>query len=94
MQPSKALAQRMIVGVRVKEVLDEENCKGFSYETLQGHVEKGVSIFQVEQVNGKVFFKIETYSAPAQPLLKFLQPISFWYQNYCTSIALKNIKQY
>jgi uncharacterized protein DUF1990 len=89
--PSKTLAQRIIVGVRIKDVIDKEYCRGFSYETLQGHVEKGISLFQVEQVNDKVIFKIETYSAPAYSLLKLFQPISSWYQDYCTKKALQNI---
>jgi len=92
--PFKALTQRMIVGVRVKEIIDQENCKGFSYETLQGHVEKGISLFQIEQVKDKAVFKIETYSTPAQPLLKLFQPISSWYQDYCTKKALENIAQH
>ncbi len=92
--PFKKLSQRIIVGVKVKEVIDRENCKGFSYETLQGHVEKGISLFQIEQVNNKTFFKIETYSAPAQSMLKLIKPISSWYQDYCTEKALNNVAQY
>lgn len=89
--PFEKFAQRIIVGVRIKEIFDLGTCKGFSYETLQGHVEKGISLFQVELLNDKTIFKIETYSSPSQPLLKLFQPISSWYQDYCTKKALKNI---
>lgn len=92
--PYKVFSQKIIVGVRIKKIINNKNCKGFSYETLEGHVEKGISIFQIEQINNKVFFQIETYSAPAQPLLKMFQPISSWYQDYCTKKALNNLNQY
>lgn len=90
--PFNKLAQRILVGVRVKEVIDSENSKGFAYETLQGHVEKGISFFIVDQVNDKAFFKVETYSAPAQPLQKLLRPLSSWYQDYSTKKALVNVR--
>ena len=89
--PFKSIAQRMIVGVRVREVFNNGSIKGFSYETLEGHVEKGISHFRVENHNNKVIFKIETYSAPAMLLTKILTPISSWYQDYCTKKALENL---
>jgi|TARA_R110000787_G_C13414078_1_gene444411 hypothetical protein len=89
--PFERLTQRIIVGVRIKEVFNSDKCKGFSYETLQGHVEKGISLFQVEHINNKTIFRIETYSEPAQPMLKLFQPFSSWYQDCCTKMALKNI---
>ena len=92
--PFRSLAQRIIVGVRVKEVFNSGKYKGFSYETLKGHVEKGISLFQVEEVNDKAVFRIETYSAPAQPMLRLFQPISSWYQDFCTKKALSNVKKY
>lgn len=91
--PSKIFSQKIIVGVRVKEIINKKNCKGFSYETLQGHVEKGVSLFQIEQLNDKVIFKIETYSTPYQSLMKLFRPITSWYQDYCTKKALRNLIQ-
>jgi hypothetical protein len=89
--PFTCCSQKLIVGVRVKDVFNTNNCKGFSYETLEGHVEKGISIFKIEQVNNLAYFTIETYSSPALPLLKPFQPISSWYQDFCTNKALKNI---
>ncbi len=88
--PLKKLAQRILVGVRVKEIIDNKTAKGFSYETLQGHVEKGCALFLIEQVNDKVFFRIETYSAPER--LKLFQSLSSWYQDYCIKKALINFK--
>jgi len=46
--PTRTFSQKIIFGVRVNEIIDQADKKGFSYETLEGHVEKGVSIFTVE----------------------------------------------
>jgi hypothetical protein len=45
----ESVIKQLKVGVRIKEIIDDKDCKGFSYETLQGHVEKGISTFIVEQ---------------------------------------------
>lgn len=89
--PFSTLSQRLIVGVRIKEVFNSDDCKGFSYETLAGHVEKGVSIFKIEPQKSISVFTIETYSVPALSLLKLFQPISSLYQDYCTNKALTNV---
>ena len=91
--PFGKLSQRLIVGVRIKEVFNTDDCKGFSYETLNGHVEKGISIFKIEPLKNISVFTIETYSSPAISLLKLFQPFSSWYQDYCTNKALKNTEQ-
>jgi tRNA C32,U32 (ribose-2'-O)-methylase TrmJ len=38
--PTKTFSQKIIFGVRVNEIIDQVTEKGFSYETLEGHVEK------------------------------------------------------
>ena len=92
--PTKTFSQKIIFGVRINEVIDQENRKGFSYETLDGHVEKGISTFTVEQLDNKIVFKIQTYSTPGNILTKLLGPIfSVPYQTFCTNAALKNIKR-
>lgn len=91
--PFNMLSQRFIVAVRIKEVFDSGSCKGFSYETLSGHLEKGISTFKIEPERNISVFTIETYSAPAVSLLKLFQPFSSLYQDYCTSQALANVKQ-
>ena len=76
------------------EIIDQADKKGYSYETLEGHVEKGVSTFTVEQLDNKIVFKIQTYSTPGNILTKLLGPIfSVPYQTFCTKTALKNVKR-
>jgi hypothetical protein len=48
--PTKTFSQKIIFGVRINEIIDQADRKGFSYETLEGHVEKGVSVFTVEHI--------------------------------------------
>lgn len=92
--PVKALSQKLIFGVRINEIIDRPDRKGFSYETLEGHVEKGISTFTVEQLDDKLIFKIQTYSKPGNLLTKLVGPIfSVPYQAFCTKTALNHIKQ-
>ncbi len=92
--PIKSLSQKIVFGVRIKEIINTKKTKGFSYETLEGHVEKGLSIFTVEQLNdNELIFKIHTYSEPGNIISKLVAPFfSIPYQAYCTKAALKNIK--
>ena len=91
--PIKSFSQKIIFGVRISKIIDEENRKGFSYETLEGHVEKGISTFTLEQENGKMKFKIHTFSQPGNFLSKLVGPVfSVPYQTFCTKQALKNVK--
>jgi hypothetical protein len=92
--PTKFLSQKIIFGVRINEIIDQPDKKGFSYETLEGHVEKGISTFTVEQAGNKVIFKIHTFSSPGNVLTKLLGPVfSVPYQTYCTQQALKNVRR-
>ena len=93
--PLGQVSQKIIFGVRINEVISEPTRKGFSYETLAGHVEKGVSTFTVEQTaDKKIIFKIQTFSKPGNILTQFLGPIfSVPYQTYCTRQAINNVKR-
>jgi hypothetical protein len=92
--PTNTFSQKLIFGVRINEIIDQSDRKGFSYETLEGHVEKGISTFTVEQLDNKIVFKIQTYSTPGNILTKLLGPIfSVPYQTFCTKTALKNVKR-
>ncbi len=92
--PTKTFSQKIIFGVRIKEVINQVDKKGFSYETLEGHVEKGISTFTVEQNENKIVFKVHTNSTPGNVLTKLLGPIfSVPYQTFCTKTALKNVKR-
>lgn len=92
--PTKTFSQKIIFGVRVNEIIDQPDKKGFSYETLEGHVEKGISTFTVEQLDNKLIFRAQTFSTPGNILSKLFGPIfSVPYQTFCTRAALKNVKQ-
>lgn len=92
--PTKIFSQKIIFGVRINEIINQAGKKGFSYETLEGHVEKGISTFTVEQINNKLIFKVHTYSTPGNILTKLLGPIfSIPYQTYCTKKVLKTVKK-
>lgn len=92
--PIPNFSQKIIFGVRINEIIDDANRKGFSYETLDGHVEKGISIFTIEEINHKIFFKIHTFSKPGNILSKLVGPIiSIPYQTFCTKKAMKNVAE-
>jgi hypothetical protein len=90
----RAILPKMIFGVRIVEIIDEGNRKGFAYETLRGHAERGLSRFLVEQVDGKCTFSIETWSAPANLLARWTAPLfAAPYQAYCTRCALAHLAE-
>lgn len=92
--PTKIFSQKLIFGVRIKEIIDEPSRKGFSYETLEEHVEKGISTFTVEQEGTKIFFRIKTFSGAGNLLTKLMGPFfSVPYQTFCTNRALGNCKR-
>jgi hypothetical protein len=74
--------------------INQPSKKGFSYETLEGHVEKGISTFTIEQLNNELIFKIQTYSTPGNFLTRLLRPVfSVPYQTFCTRKALRHVKR-
>ncbi len=92
--PTKILSQKIVFAVRINQIIDEPNIKGFSYETLQGHVEKGSSTFTIEQTETELLFKIKTFSKPGNILTTLLGPFfSLPYQRFCTKSALNRIKE-
>jgi hypothetical protein len=92
--PTKMFSQKVVFGVRVNNIIDETDRKGFSYVTVAGHVEKGESTFTVEYSNGGLIFKIKTFSEPGNLLTKLVGPIfTVPYQTYCTQTALENVKK-
>lgn len=92
--PFPKFSQKALFGVRIKEVIHEEKRCGFSYETLKGHVECGISHFLLEERDGKIYFKIQTYSRPGNFLTRLLGPVfSLPYQSFCTTKALKNVRK-
>ncbi|CAN5426639.1 hypothetical protein BH10BAC4_BH10BAC4_10570 [soil metagenome] len=91
--PLKEISQKIIFGVRINSIIREPRRVGFSYETLEGHVERGESTFTIEEEEGQLLFKIRTFSKPATFLTRLLGPVfSVPYQAYCTRKALQNVK--
>lgn len=93
--PFHRLSQKIVFGVRINDIVKEPTRIGFSYETLNGHVEKGISIFTIEQTAGnKILFKVHTFSQPGNLLTRLVGPIfSIPYQTFCTRQGLSNVKR-
>lgn len=92
--PIPKFSQKVLFGVRIKELIREEKRAGFSYETLEGHVECGISRFILEETDQRIVFNIHTFSKPGNLLTRLLGPVfSLPYQTYCTNQALKHVKK-
>jgi uncharacterized protein (UPF0548 family) len=92
--PTPLLSQKIIFSVRINNLIDEPGRKGFSYETLEGHVEKGESTFTLEAGGRSPLFKIKTYSTAGNVLTRLVGPVfTRPYQRYCTQQALKHVKR-
>lgn len=93
--PLRQFSQKIIFGVRINEIINEPTKVGFSYETLKGHVEKGVSLFTIEKTTDqKTIFKVHTFSTPGNLLTQLVGPVlSVPYQTYCTRQGLLNVKR-
>lgn len=92
--PTLGFSQKLIFGVRICQILKKPGLLSFSYETLEGHVEKGRSTFSLIQTGvDKIEIRIHTFSKPGHFLSKLVGPIfSIPYQNYCTKQALIHMR--
>ena len=79
--------------VRISALISEPSRLGFAYETLTGHLERGVSEFYFEERAAALFFVIHTHSEPAHLLSRVGRPFSLLYQKWCTKRALKHVKK-
>jgi Domain of unknown function (DUF1990) len=79
--------------VRISALISEPSKLGFAYETLAGHLERGVSEFYFEDRAGALFFVIHTHSEPAHWLSRLGSPFSLGYQKWCTQRALRHVKK-
>lgn len=79
--------------VRISALIREPSKLGFAYETLAGHVERGMSEFYFEDRAGQLLFVIHTHSEPAHWLSRLGRPFSLAYQGWCTQHALKHVKR-
>lgn len=89
---SRLISVKLVFGVRICEIIDTPDRKGFSYETLTGHAENGKSTFVLERRNNQLYFCIHTWSAPGNRLTRFTK----WFltrpfQSYCTRAALTHV---
>ena len=79
--------------MRIKELIQEPGRKGFSYETLEGHAEKGLSEFTLENTGTDIIFKIRTFSTGGNILARLAGPFfTRPYQAYCTNQALNHVR--
>ena len=94
--PFRKFSQKIIFGVRINDIVNEPTRIGFSYETLKGHVEKGISTFTVEKTGDfGLSFQVHTFSMPGNLLSNLVGPIfSVPYQTYCTGQGLANWKNH
>jgi hypothetical protein len=80
--------------VRISALISEASKLGFAYETLAGHLERGVSEFYFEERSGEVFFVIQTRSEAAHWLSRLGGGVfSLAYQRWCTRQALNHVKK-
>ena len=80
--------------VRISALIGEPSKLGFAYETLAGHLERGVSQFYFEERAGEILFVVHTHSEPAHWLSRLGSGVfSLRYQRWCTQQALKHVKQ-
>lgn len=85
----RSLSVKMIVGVRIIEMLRSGDKVGFRYGTLEGHVERGTASFYVTLSGEILTLTIETFSEPANRLNKLVGPIAVVpYQALMTRLAL------
>ncbi len=93
--PSRYFSQKIIFGVRINKIFNDPTKVGYSYETIKGHVEMGISTFTIEKImNNKTIFKIHTFSKPGNQLIQLVGPFfSVPYQIFCTKQGLKNVKR-
>jgi Domain of unknown function (DUF1990) len=83
----------MEFAVRICALIDDDRRLGFAYETLSGHVERGVSEFYFEDIKGSLSFTIHTYSEPGHWTARIAKKlITLPYQAWCTQRALKQVR--
>ncbi len=79
--------------VRISRLIDEEKRLGFTYETLTGHAERGISEFYFEDRGGSLSFTIHTHSEPGHWTSRLAKHIATLpYQAWCTQRALNHVK--
>jgi uncharacterized protein (UPF0548 family) len=84
----------MEFAVRICWIIEEPNRRGFAYETLSGHAERGVSEFFFEDNGHHVVFTIHTHSEPGHWTSRIAKRlVTLPYQAWCTRRALKHVRE-
>ena len=92
--PPLPMSLKMVFAVRVVDMFRSPTKVGFSYGTLKGHAEMGISEFYFSIQDGVLRASIHTYSAPGALLTRMVAPlITLPYQQYCTNRALKRMSE-
>jgi hypothetical protein len=80
--------------VRICTIFSEPRKLGFAYETLTGHLERGISEFYFEERAGEIFFVIHTRSGPGHWLSRLGGGfLTLSYQRWCTGQALRHVNK-
>jgi hypothetical protein len=92
--PFPRFSLKIVTGVRIREIIRETQRIGFSYETLEGHAERGISTFTIEKGKDGMLFRIHTFSEAPGAFARLMAPFfASPYQDYCTRKALQNVQQ-
>jgi hypothetical protein len=79
--------------VKVRQVFFDSSRAGFSYETLDGHAERGISEFYFASDPEGLRFFIHTFSEPGHWTSRAMASVSVLYQSWCTRQALQYVRK-
>jgi uncharacterized protein (UPF0548 family) len=68
-----------------------DDAAGFVYATLPGHLERGVSRFEVRRTDAEVTITITARSRPGGRLTRLSRPLSRWAQRSLTARAVRSL---
>jgi Domain of unknown function (DUF1990) len=92
--PPLSISIKAVFAVRVLEVFHTSTKVGFSYGTLEGHPESGISEFYFCLRGGRLLATIHTYSRPGLLISRLFAPLfTLPYQKYCTDKALERMRE-
>lgn len=93
--PPMPVSLKVVFAVRVLEVFCSSTKVGFSYGTLKGHPETGISEFSFSLQGQELCAAIHTHSAPGILISRLVAPIfTLPYQQYCTRRALQQMRDH
>ena len=91
--PPLSFSIKLIFGVKILSVYQDENKVGFSYGTLKGHPEVGINEFSFFIKENILFAEVHTLAKPGLFLSRSLAQIfTKPYVNYCNKQALQVMK--